>query len=133
MHIIPAVFIAEDLAISRHQYRDGICEQQHPRRDSARGAINTSVPHSRIFEIDGIHQMMQSDVGVASAHARQHWCHQSQKRIQRIAPKCAKKQIEPDYVRLYLSNRFKDTQHIQRVVKGPAAHHGKIFQLRLGS
>jgi hypothetical protein len=74
MHVVAAIFFMQDLSITGHQYRDRVRQQQHSGGDGAGEAVGTWIPHSRILQVHGIHQVMQSNVGVVSAHASEHRC-----------------------------------------------------------
>jgi hypothetical protein len=105
MHIIAAIFFVENLAITRHEHRHRIRQQKHPGSDRSCHTISARMPHPGIFQIDGIHQMMQSDMRVAATHARQHWGEEPRKSNQRIAAECAEKKIEPHHVGLQFPER----------------------------
>ena len=71
MNILPAIFLVENLAVTRHQDRHRIREQQHPGGDGPGQTIGAWMLHSRVLQIDGIHQMMQRDMGITPAQARE--------------------------------------------------------------
>jgi hypothetical protein len=72
MDIVAAIFFEQDFAIAGHQDGDRIGQQEHPRRNGTRPAVGSLVPHSSVFKVHRIHQMVQSHVSVVSAHASEH-------------------------------------------------------------
>jgi len=58
VNVVPPVFIVQDLAVARHEDRNGVREQQHARRKSASKAIQTFVTDSGVLEFYRIHQMV---------------------------------------------------------------------------
>lgn len=84
-----------------------------------------------ILQIDGIHQVVQGHVRVAPAHARQHGGKQPEKSVNRISPKRAEQQVEPDHIRLKPGNRSEKMRRVHRVVERPAALHGESLELGL--
>ncbi|HXM65553.1 MAG TPA: hypothetical protein VN911_02395 [Candidatus Acidoferrum sp.] len=68
--IVPILFM-KDLPIPGHEHGDRIREQQHPCGNSAGGAVKTRMLYPSIFQIDGVHQVVQSHVGIAAAQTRQ--------------------------------------------------------------
>jgi hypothetical protein len=71
MDIISSVLIIQDLAISGHKNRDGVGEKKHPRRHRTRESIEALVTDASILEFNGIHEVMQSHMGVSSPQARE--------------------------------------------------------------
>jgi hypothetical protein len=67
MNIVAAVFIIQDLAISRHQNGDGVGQQNHPRGHGTSEAVEPFMAHTYILQFDGIHEMVQSHMRVSSA------------------------------------------------------------------
>jgi hypothetical protein len=67
VNILAAVFFVKDFAIARHQHRNRIRQQQQPRRKRSGKPVGARMPHSCILQVDGIHQVMQSDVRIAAA------------------------------------------------------------------
>src|SRR6516164_2028211 len=65
MNVVMPVLVIQNLAISRHENRDGVGEQKHSGGYCARKAVQPLVLHTSIFEFDRIHQVVQSHVGVA--------------------------------------------------------------------
>lgn len=45
--------------------------------------------NTRVLQIHGVHQVVQSNVRIAAAEARHERRKQTEKRVQRITPKCA--------------------------------------------
>ena len=73
MDVIMAIFLVENFAVSRHQYRDRIREQQHPRRKGSGRAIEARVLYAGIFQVNCVHQVMQGDMGIAAAQTSHEW------------------------------------------------------------
>jgi hypothetical protein len=71
VNIVSAIFIEENLAISRHQHRHRVGQQQHTRGHGASQSISTREADAEVLEIDRIHQMMEGDVRVLAAYARE--------------------------------------------------------------
>jgi hypothetical protein len=71
MYVVTSIFLVEDFAIPRHEHRYRIRQQEHSGGNRAGHAISTSVPDTGILQIDGIHQMVQRHMSVATAHARE--------------------------------------------------------------
>jgi hypothetical protein len=61
------------------------------------------VTNTGVIQIDSVHQVMQSDVRVASIQARKERSEQPKKCVDRIATKGAEEQVEPNHIRLELS------------------------------
>ena len=87
--------------------------------------------YARVLQIHGVHQMMQSNVGIAAAQARHKRRKQTQERIQRITPKRAEQQIEPHHVGLAFIERFQKPKRTQGVVERPATPYRKAFKFLL--
>jgi hypothetical protein len=47
--IVAAIFVVQDLAITGHQHRDGIREQEHARGHRPGHAIQAFVPNADVF------------------------------------------------------------------------------------
>ena len=67
MYVVSPVLIIQDLSIAGHEHRYRIRQKQHSRGDSACVPIQPFVPNSHIFQLDCVHQMMQSYVGITAA------------------------------------------------------------------
>jgi len=67
VNIVVAVLFVKNLPVPGHEHRDGVREEDHSGGNSAGSAVKTRVLHACILQIDSIHQMMQSDVGIAAA------------------------------------------------------------------
>lgn|GEM_PF-3139789 len=131
MNVIATIFVVKNLAISRHEHGDGIGQQQHPGGERACQAISPGVAHPGVLQVDGVHQVMQSNVSVTAAEARQQGCEQTEERIPGTAAERAEKQVEPDHVRLHSAYCIQNPDGAGRIVKRPATLHGKTFEFRL--
>lgn len=96
MNVVVTIFLGEDFSISRHEHRDGIREKQQSRGHCASHAIGTRVSNAGILQIDGIHEVVQCDVCVATAQTRKQRSEEPEEGIQRITAECAEEQIEPN-------------------------------------
>jgi hypothetical protein len=90
------------------------------------------VPDSRVFQIDGIHQVMESDVGVTAAQARHQGREESQESIEGIAAKRAEEQIEPHHIGFQFGDGLEDAKRAGGIVERPAALHGEAIEFGLG-
>lgn len=127
MNVIPAIFLVQYFAIARHQNRDGVGSQQHPRRNRSRHAIRALMANTDIFQVHRIHQVMQGNMRITTGNSSQQRSKQPRKSYQRIAAKCAEEQIEPHYVGLQFANRFENAKRTSGIVKGPAPEHREFF------
>jgi hypothetical protein len=98
VHILPAIFLSQNLPVSRHQDRNRVRQEKNFGGHDARRLIRAGMTNPGIFQVDGVHQVMQRDVCITSAQAREHRSEKSHKRNQRITPERAEKQVEPDDV-----------------------------------
>ncbi|MHB8217946.1 MAG: hypothetical protein ACYDDS_17885 [Candidatus Sulfotelmatobacter sp.] len=67
MNVVVTILLVEYLPIPRHKHRNRIREQQHPGGDSTSRAVDARVANPCIFQIDGIHQMVQRHVCITAA------------------------------------------------------------------
>jgi hypothetical protein len=125
MHVVPAVLVVEQLAISRHEDRDRIRQQQHSRGDAAGDPIGMRETHASVLQIDGVHQMVKSDMGIAAAETREKRSHEPGESVERITAKSAEEQVEPDHVGLKPVECPEKAKSGRRIVKRPAAQHGE--------
>lgn len=130
MNVVAAVFLPKDIAIPRHQDRNGIRQQQHSCGNGSSPAISPRMPHAGVFEIDRVHEVVQGDVRIASAHASEQRGEQAKKRANRITPKGAEKQVEPNHIRLQLPEHLQKMKNGSRIIERPAANDGKTLQFR---
>jgi hypothetical protein len=79
--------------------------------------------NSGVFQLHGIHQVMQRDVRITAAEPREKWRHQSTESNQRITAKRTKEKIEPNYIWFQPAQRFEDAVNAARVVKRPATQN----------
>ncbi len=117
MHVVAAIFFRQNFAIPRHEHRHGIRQQQNSRGHRARPTISSREANSRVLQIDGIHQVMQRDMGVAAIQPCEKRRHQSKESNQRIAPERAEQQIEPDDIRLQFADRLNDAAHTAGIIE----------------
>ena len=130
VHVIAPILVRKDFAISGHQHRDRVRQQQHAGRDRARHPVSAGEANPEIFQIDGVHQMMQRNVRVAPGHAGEQGQRQSSKRIRRPVPECAEQKIEPDDIGPAFSYCRQQSVDAARLVRRPAAHYRKTWELR---
>jgi hypothetical protein len=105
VHIVAAVFVEQNFAIPGHEHGYGIRKQQHSCGERAGHPVGARKAYSSVFQVDGIHEMVQCHMGVAAAQAGQQWSHQSGKRNQGIAAESAEQEVEPDDVGLQFPER----------------------------
>jgi hypothetical protein len=87
------------------------------------------VLNAHVFQLDGIHEVVQRDVRVASAQARQQRSHQTGKGHDRIAAERTEKQIEPHHIGLEPPQGAQQSVRAGGIVKRPGAHHVKTLGL----
>jgi hypothetical protein len=117
MNIVAPVFLVQNFAISRHQHRYRIRQEQEPGCEGARRFVDARMSNARVLQIDRVHQMMQGDVGVAASKTREQWGEQSGKRDQRLSSKRAEEQIEPYYIWFYPADLAKQPKRAERIIK----------------
>ena len=71
VNVVVAILFLEDLPITGHQHGDRIGEEKHSCSHGARRAIQARMLNSSILQIDGVHQVMQSYVGIAPTQTDQ--------------------------------------------------------------
>jgi hypothetical protein len=64
VHVSRAVLVQQDLAICWHENCYGIGHQKHSGCETTGRAVKARERHSRIFQINGINQMMQCHMSV---------------------------------------------------------------------
>jgi len=99
MDIVATVLVIQDLSVSRHQNRDRIREQNHPRRNFTSSAVKVLVSNTDILQLNRIHQVMKRNVRITSPQTCKQGCHQSAESDDRIATEGTKEQIEPNNIR----------------------------------
>lgn len=67
VHIVAAVFVEKNFAISRHEHRHGIRKQQHSRGKRSGHPVGAWETYSSILQVDSIHEMVQRHMGIAAA------------------------------------------------------------------
>ena len=87
------------------------------------------MPNANVLEIDGIHQVVQGDVGVASTESREQRRHQAAEGDHRSTSECAEQEIEPDDVRLEAVNGADDANGTAWVIERPAAQDRETRRL----
>lgn len=132
MHIIAAVFFMQNFSISRHEHGNGVGEKKHARSHGSGQPIGARVTHASILQIHGVDEMVQRDVGVATAQTGKQRSGESGKSNQRIAAESAEKQIEPNHIRFLFADRVQNAGGTGGIVKRPAALHRKFRQFRPG-
>jgi hypothetical protein len=117
MHIVPAVLVVKNLAVSGHQHRHRIRQEQHLRRHGPGCAIQPLAANPRILQLHRVHQMMEGYVGIASAQASKQGSQKAAERNEGITAKGAKEQVEPDHIWPHRSKRLHQTDHTAWIVK----------------
>ena len=131
VHVIAPVFVIEDLAIAGHQHGYRVREQKHSRGHGPREAIEAFMPNPDILQFHSIHQVMEGDVGIASAQAREQRSHEAGESDDGISSEGAEEQIEPDHVWLEPIDRFQEAEKTAGIVEGPAAHDVEALGLNM--
>lgn len=129
VNVVSPVLVVEDFAIAGHENRDRVRQQQHTRSQSSRQPVGQFIANSSVPQVNGIHQMMQRNVGVAATQAREQRRHETAKGHQRISAECTEEQIEPDNVRFETLQCLDQIECICRIVERPAAENGKALRL----
>lgn len=109
VHIITSIFVVQDLAIARHEHRNGVGEQKHPGSNRTGKTVQLLMPNAHVLEFNRVHQVMKSHVGITAAQTRQQGRHQSGEGNEWIPPEGAEQQVEPHDVRLQLMQGLQQT------------------------
>jgi hypothetical protein len=117
VNIVVTILFVQDLPITRHQYRDRIREKEHSGGNGTGRAVGARVSNSCILQIDGIHQVMQSDVGVAAAQPRQQWGKKPKKSAKRVTAERTEEQIEPNDIGFHFPDGLKKSKRTRGIVK----------------
>ncbi len=128
VNVVAAILVVQNLAISGHQHRDRIREQQSARSDRPRHAVNHLMSNSDILQFHGVHQVMQRYVGVTATQAGKQWSHEAGERNERVAAERAEQKVEPNYVRLQTMQCLEQAVRACWIVERPAAHDIKALQ-----
>ncbi|HTC46757.1 MAG TPA: hypothetical protein VK722_05520 [Candidatus Aquilonibacter sp.] len=89
MYIVAAIFLVQNLAVSRHQHRDRVRHEKHLCGKCAGQAVAARMADAGIFQVHRIHQMVQGHMRVAAGKARKHRREKAGKCGERVAPECA--------------------------------------------
>ncbi len=108
VNIVATIFFVKYLAISRHEHRNGIRQKQHLGGDSSRQTVGTRMANTSVFQIYGVHQMMQGDVGIATGQTGKNRREKPGKSDQWIAPESAEEKIKPNHVRFEFADRIQN-------------------------
>lgn len=131
MDIPATIFLAEDVAICRHQDRHGVRHQQHFGGHRTRGPIEPGPSHTRIFQVHNIHQVVQGDVSVRTSQSGQQWRGKPGKGNHRLVAKRGEQQVEPDHVGLQFTNCAGDVGAAAEVTERPAANDRELLEFWL--
>lgn len=129
VHVVAPVFVVEDLAITWHQHGYGIREQQEPRCHRTGKPVERFVAHAGVFQLNGVHEVMQRDMGVSAAQAREQRRHQSAESYQRVAAESAEEKIEPDDVRFQPMQGPQQVNRTCGIIERPATQHVETLGL----
>jgi hypothetical protein len=89
MNIVAAVLIIQDLAISRHENRHGVRKKKHPGCHSTCEAVKAFTAHTYILQFHGIHEMVQSHMGVPSTETCEQGGHEAAESYEWVSAKSA--------------------------------------------
>ena len=129
MHILAAILLEQKLTIMRHEDRYGVRHEDHSCSHAARESIGARKADSQILEVQCIHEVMQGDMSVFSAQAREKRESETGESIQRIAAKCAEEQVEPNHVGLEFAKLRQQTNDGRGTVGRPATNYIEPFKL----
>ncbi len=87
------------------------------------------MPDASILQIDGVHQMMQRDVRIASAQASKQRRREAAEGNEGIVAERAEQEIEPNDIGLALVNGPDQAENTARIVERPAALHLEALAL----
>lgn len=125
VNVVAPVALLQDVAVGRHQHGNRIRQQQHAGGDRSRRAVEPRKAHPGIFQVHGLHQVMQRDVRVVTRKPGQQRRGQSPERNQRFMAEGRKQQVEPDDVGIQFPDDSQDVSWTTVIIEGPAAAHGK--------
>jgi hypothetical protein len=131
VNIVMAILFLQNFPIPRHQHGNRIREQEHSCSHGASRAVNARMPHPGVLQVDSVHQMMQSDVGIAATQPRQQRRQKPQKSVDRIPAKSTEEQIEPHHIGLQMADRLRQSKGSCGIVEGPATLNVETLQLGL--
>lgn len=86
------------------------------------------MPDSGIRQLDGIHQVMESNVSVAAGESCQQWSHQAAESNDGITTERTEKEIEPYDIRLQPPDRSHEAEHACRIIERPATQNREAIQ-----
>src|SRR6267154_4616813 len=87
--------------------------------------------NSCILQIDDVHQVMQSDVGIAPTQTDQQRSKEAQKGVERISAERAEQQIKPHYIGFQSADCLEKAKRTGGIVERPATLYREAIQLRL--
>lgn len=128
VNVVATVFFMQYFAISRHEHGNGVGKKQHLGGESSRQTIGARVANTSIFQIHGVHQVMQRDMGIATGETGKNRGEKPGKSNQRIAAEGAEEEIKPNHVRFEFADRVQDVNRACRVVERPASLNRITFQ-----
>ena len=73
MHVVMTIFFVEDLTIAGHEHRHRIRQQEHSGGHSASQTVGMRVSNPGVLQVDGVHQVMQGDVGITATQSGKKW------------------------------------------------------------
>src|SRR5580704_19032282 len=129
MDVVISVFVEQNFAISRHENRNRIREQQDSGGEDTHGAIDTPETYPRILEVRGVHKVMQGDISVEAGQADQRRRNQTCKCNERVTSEGAVKQVEPNHVRLQLVQPAQESNGTCRIIERPTSFYRKPIEL----
>ena len=130
VNVVATIFFMQDFAIPRHEHRNGVGKKQHLGGESSRQTVGARVANTSIFQIHGVHQVMQRDMGIATGETGKNRGEKPGKSNQWIAAEGAEVEINPNHVRFEFADRIQNVNRACRVVERPASLNRVTFQLR---
>jgi hypothetical protein len=89
------------------------------------------VSNSRILQIDGVHQVMQSYVGIAPTQTDQQRSKEAQEGVEGISAERAEQQVKPHYIGFQSADCLEKAKRTGGIVERPATFYREAIQFRL--
>jgi hypothetical protein len=126
-----AILFPKNAAVGGHEHGNRIRRQQNLSGSVACQVVNVPAAHARILEIHGLHELVESHMGVEAGGPNHCWKRHSQERGQRLATEAGETQIEPYDIRLNMPDGSQQPYRIAQAVERPASNDGLARQLLL--
>jgi len=77
--------------------------------------------NTRVFQIDGVHQVVQRDMRVAAAQTGKQGREKAQKGVHWVSAERAEEKVKPHYIGFQLIQGLQQPNRAGRIVERPAA------------